>query len=85
MNTTMKAAKRLLAGFLSALMALPLSVAGTAMVSAEEEAAGVQQSPYKELATVMEMDSAGRNSGGFQAAINGMKLNLKGMSDSARP
>ena len=80
MNTTMKAAKRLLAGFLSALMALPLSVAGTAMVSAEEEAAGVQQSPYKELATVMEMDSAGRNSGGFQAAINGMKLNLKGIA-----
>ena len=31
MNTTMKAAKRLLAGFLSALMALPLSVAGTAI------------------------------------------------------
>lgn len=84
MNTTMKAAKRFLAGLLSAVMALPMSVAGTAVASAEEAAAGVQQSPYRELATVMEMGSAGKNSSGYQASINGMKLNLQGIAPDAK-
>lgn len=77
----MKAAKRLLAGLLSAVLALPLSTAGMAVIADEEQepAAGIQESPYKELVTVMDMNSAGKHSSGYQASINQMKINLKGI------
>lgn len=78
---SMKSAKRLLAGLLSALLALPLSTAGMALAADEtqEPTSSVQESSYKELATIMDMDSAGKHSSGYQAAINQMKINLKGI------
>ena len=80
---SMKAAKRLLAGFLSALLALPLSIAGTVMtVGAEGETSEIQQPNHKVLATVLDRGSANANSGGYQVSNNGMAINVKGMDDT---
>lgn len=79
----MQKAKRLLAGCLSALIALPLSVMGPAAVSAEDTAtAGVQEPNHKVLATVMESGSAATNSGGYQASNNDMHINVQEMDST---
>lgn len=79
----MQKAKRLLAGCLSALIALPLSMMGPAAVSAEDTAtAGVQEPNHKVLATVMESGSANANTGGYQASNNDMHINVQEMDST---
>lgn len=72
----MKAAKRLLAGALSALLALPMSVMGSA-IAADDPAPGLQEPNHKVLATVMDRGSANAHASGYQASNNGMKINVK--------
>ncbi len=78
----MNMAKRILALCLSLLLALPLSMVG--LVSAEEaaEPAGIQDSPYKILATVQERGTANRHASGFQDSRNGMKIDLTAIDDT---
>lgn len=78
----MKTAKRLLAMVLSLLLALPLSMMGLVLAEGETTTATSTESPYKVLATVAERISANKHSSGYQAANNGMKINLLGMDST---
>lgn len=74
----MKAVKRLLAGCMSALLAMPMSVMGSAL-AADDPAPGIQEPNHKVLASVLERGSANAHASGYQASNNGMKINVKGI------
>lgn len=76
----MKTAKRLLAIFLSLLLALPFSMLG--MVTAEEASTEFIEPNHKVLASVLSRGSANRHASGFQASNNGMGINVTAMDST---